>query len=154
MNIEHTHGNLSLKAISLWKFNQWTSSLLSHWICFVGIIARIKANHACFRRTMLSAYVSLQMKPCKNTFNEVDMPTTSKGNDVKLCCYSIIILIILIVTPFHVSMDFKELVFASNNSMKKLISVQPCTYNLKDVNKMIRKCQRRPYQQWRIRDNL
>jgi hypothetical protein len=26
------------------------------------------------------------MKPCNNTFNEVDMPTTSKGNDVKLCC--------------------------------------------------------------------
>jgi hypothetical protein len=58
------------------------------------------------------------MKPCKNTFSAVDMPTTSKGNDVKLCYYSIIILNILTPTPLHVSMDFKELVSTSNNIMK------------------------------------
>jgi hypothetical protein len=89
-----------------------------------------------------ATYVSLQLKPCKNTFNEVDMPINSKGNDVKLCCYNIIILIILTTTPFHVSMDSKKLVFASNNSMKNSISVRLYMDNLKDVSNMIRKCQR------------
>jgi hypothetical protein len=78
------------------------------------------------------------MKPCKNTFSAVDMPTTSKGNDVKLCYYNIIILNILTPTPLHVFMDFKELVSTSNNIMKNSISVRPCTDNLKDVNNRTR----------------
>jgi hypothetical protein len=78
------------------------------------------------------------MKPCKNTFNEVDMSTTSKGNGVNLCYYNIIILIILIATPLHVSMDFKELISACNNSMKNSISMQPCIDNLGDVNNKIK----------------
>jgi hypothetical protein len=73
------------------------------------------------------------------------MPTTSKGNDVKLCYYSIIIFIILSATPLHVFMDFKELVSAYNNNMKNPILMRPCMDDLKDVNNMIRKCQIRTY---------
>jgi hypothetical protein len=57
------------------------------------------------------------MKPYKSTFREVDMPAGSKGKDVKLCCYSVIILIILTATPLHVSIDSKELVSASNEEV-------------------------------------
>jgi hypothetical protein len=94
------------------------------------------------------------MKPCKNTFNKVDMLITSKGNDVKLCCYNIIILIILIATPLHVSMDSKELVSTYNNNLKNSILLWPCTINLKDASNMIREYQIRTYQEWKIRDNL
>jgi hypothetical protein len=78
------------------------------------------------------------MKPYKNTFNEVDMTTTSKGNDVNLCCYNIIILIILTTTPLHVSMDFREFVSTYNNNMKNSISVRHYIDNLKDVNNRIK----------------
>jgi hypothetical protein len=61
------------------------------------------------------------MKPYRSTFREVDMPAASKVKDVRLCCYSIIILIILTATPLHVSMDSKELVSACNDSMNNSV---------------------------------
>jgi hypothetical protein len=61
------------------------------------------------------------MKPYKSTFREVDMPAALKGKDVRLCCYSIIILIILTAKPLHVSMDSKELVSACNDGMKNSV---------------------------------